>query len=57
MARAGGKHRIVTAFAYYLASNEVKLLGHRRKVDLKTMNSCEESNVACMRAREPVQEG
>jgi len=39
-------NRIVTAFAYQLASNEVKLLGHRQKVDLITMKCCDESIIA-----------
>jgi len=42
----GHKNRIVTAFEYWLASNEVKLLGPRRKVDLIPMKSCDETSMA-----------
>jgi len=31
---AVGENQLVTAFAYQIASNEVKILGHRGKVDL-----------------------
>jgi len=30
--RTVGKNQLVTVFTYYLAINEVKILGHRRKV-------------------------